>query len=318
MLWRPMTRLVLGRILGVAPVLLGVCFVVFAALHLAPGDAARTILGYGATEQRVQALRAALGLDRPLIVQFADWLWALLHGDLGRSISLGVPVSEIILDKIGASLLLMAASFALAAGLGLLFAALSGGAHRSARDRIITLAMLVLASLPPFWLGIVLLFVFGLQLRLLPISGMSSADGGVLDVARHLILPAVTTAASSMAVVARVTRSAFVDAMNEPYALAARARGLSETRIVGVEAMRNVLPGFVTIAGLQIGYLFGGALFSEIVFNWPGIGLQLFQAIVQRDFPVVQGCVLAIAAVFVLGNLAADLLAIALDPRRRG
>ncbi|MEM6677829.1 MAG: ABC transporter permease [Pseudomonadota bacterium] len=315
-----MLSLALRRSFATVPVLLGVSFVVFAALHLAPGDAARTILGYGATEERVQALRAELGLDRPLLIQFGDWLWALLQGDLGRSISLGVPVSDIILDKIWASLLLMGASFALTAVFGLLFAALAGGAHRTVRDRLVTISMLVLASLPPFWLGIVLLFVFGLQLRLLPISGVGIMEESatILDIARHLVLPAVTTAASSLAVVARVTRSFFIDAMGEPYVLAARARGLSETRIVTVEAMRNVLPAFVTIAGLQIGYLFGSALFSEIVFNWPGIGLQLYQAILQRDFPVVQGCVLAIAVVFVIGNLIADLLAIALDPRRRG
>ncbi|MEM6487192.1 MAG: ABC transporter permease, partial [Pseudomonadota bacterium] len=262
-----MLSLALRRLFAVVPVLLGVSFVVFAALHLAPGDAARTILGYGATEERVQALRAELGLDRPLLIQFGDWLWALVHGDLGRSISLGVPVSDIILDKIWASLLLMGASFALTAAFGLLFAALAGGAHRSVRDRVVTVSMLVLASLPPFWLGIVLLFVFGLQLRLLPISGagVMADDITILETARFLVLPAVTTAASSLAVVARVTRSAFIDTMGEPYVLAARARGLSEGRIVTVEAMRNVLPAFVTIAGLQIGYLFGSALFSEIV-----------------------------------------------------
>ncbi|MEM1345151.1 MAG: ABC transporter permease [Pseudomonadota bacterium] len=315
-----MLSLALRRILATVPVLLGVSLVVFAALYLAPGDPARTILGFGATEERVQALRVELGLDRPLLVQFGEWLWALLQGDLGRSIPLGVPVSDIILDKIWASLLLMGASFALTVVFGLLFAALAGGAHRSLRDRLITLSMLVLASLPPFWLGIVLLFVFGLQLKLFPISGVGAmqADATLLDVAHHLVLPALATAASSLAVVARVTRSAFIDAMGEPYVHAARTRGLSERRIVAVEALRNVLPAFVTIAGLQIGYLFGSALFSEIVFNWPGIGLQLYQAILQRDFPVVQGCVLAIAVVFVLGNLVADLLAIALDPRRRG
>lgn len=314
-----MGRILFGRLIAVVPVLLGVTFVVFAALHAAPGDVARTILGYGATEERVQALRLELGLDRPLLVQYLGWLGNLLQGDLGRSVALGVPVREVILDKIGASLLLMAASLLVATLGGLALAALSGGAHRSATDRAVVVASLVMASLPPFWLGIVLLIVFGLQLRLFPISGMvNMADpGGWTDVLHHLVLPAVTTAASSLAVVARVTRGVFIDTMNEPYVFAARARGLSRRRIVWVEALRNVLPAFVTISGLQIGYLFGSAVFSEIVFNWPGIGLQLFQAIVQRDIPVVQGCVLAIAVVFVLGNLAADLLVHALDPRRR-
>ena len=166
----------------------------------------------------------------------------------------------------------------------------------------------------------VLLIIFGLKLRIFPISGVGAMadDATLYVVAMHLILPAVTTAASSLAVVARVTRSAFIDEMGEPYVQAARARGLSQRRIISIETMRNVLPSFVTIAGLQIGFLFSSALFSEIVFNWPGIGLQLYLGIVQRDFPVVQGCVLAIAIVFVVGNLLADILSIALDPRRRG
>ena len=315
-----MIRLIINRIFATILVLIGVSFVVFAALHFSPGDVARTILGLGATEERVQALRQELGLDRPLLIQYWDWMMALLRGDLGRSISLGVPVSEVIFDKIWASLLLMGASFFLTVSFGLLFAALSGGYHRSLMDRLITLLMLLLASLPPFWLGIVLLIIFGLKLRIFPISGVGAMadDATLYVVAMHLILPAVTTAASSLAVVARVTRSAFIDEMGEPYVQSARARGLSQRRIISIETMRNVLPSFVTIAGLQIGFLFSSALFSEIVFNWPGIGLQLYQGIVQRDFPVVQGCVLAIAIVFVIGNLIADILSIVLDPRRRG
>ena len=315
-----MIRLIINRIFATILVLIGVSFVVFAALHFSPGDVARTILGLGATEERVQALRQELGLDRPLLIQYWDWMMALIKGDLGRSISLSVPVSEVIFDKIWASLLLMGASFFLTVSFGLLFAALSGGYHRSLMDRLITLLMLLLASLPPFWLGIVLLIIFGLKLRIFPISGVGAMadDATLYVVAMHLILPAVTTAASSLAVVARVTRSAFIDEMGEPYVQAARARGLSQRRIISIETMRNVLPSFVTIAGLQIGFLFSSALFSEIVFNWPGIGLQLYQGIVQRDFPVVQGCVLAIAIVFVIGNLIADILSIVLDPRRRG
>ena len=315
-----MIRLIINRIFATILVLIGVSFVVFAALHFSPGDVARTILGLGATEERVQALRQELGLDRPLLIQYWDWMMALLRGDLGRSISLGVPVSEVIFDKIWASLLLMGASFFLTVSFGLLFAALSGGYHRSLMDRLITLLMLLLASLPPFWLGIVLLIIFGLKLRIFPVSGVGAMadDATLYVVAMHLILPAVTTAASSLAVVARVTRSAFIDEMGEPYVQAARARGLSQRRIISIETMRNVLPSFVTIAGLQIGFLFSSALFSEIVFNWPGIGLQLYQGIVQRDFPVVQGCVLAIAIVFVIGNFLADILSIVLDPRRRG
>ena len=313
-----MLMIVINRLLATILVLLGVSFIVFTAVQLAPGDVARTVLGYSATADSVEALRRELGLDRPVIIQYASWLWAALQGDLGRSVALGEPVAAIIADKMGASLILMAASFLLAAGGGLLLAAIAGGAHRSLADRLVVVFSLVLASLPPYWLAIVLIYVFSLQLRLFPVSGMYNLanPGGFVDLLHHLVLPAVATAASSLAVVARVTRGAFIDAMQEAYVFAARARGLGRARIVYVEALRNVLPTYVNIAGLQIGYLFGSAIFSEIVFNWPGIGLQLYQAIIARDFPLVQGCVLVIAAVFVFGNLLADIVVRALDPRK--
>jgi peptide/nickel transport system permease protein len=313
-----MPHLILRRLLHAIPVLLGVSFVVFAAIQLVPGDVARTILGFSATEERVQDLRAALGLDRPLLVQYGLWLQALLGGDLGRSLALNVPVTTVVLDKIGNSLLLMGASLLLVLGLGLVLAVLAAAAHRRPVDRAVTGLTLLLASMPPFWLGLILLYLFGLQLGLFPISGMydMAAPGGVPDLLHHLVLPAVTTAASSVAVVARVLRGTLIDQLAQPYTLAARARGALPREVVWREAVPNALPTFATIGGLQIGYLFGSAIFSEIVFNWPGIGLQLYQAIIARDIPVIQGCVLAVAAVFVLGNLVADLIAYALDPRR--
>jgi peptide/nickel transport system permease protein len=314
-----MLRIALRRLAHAVPVLLGVSLVVFVSVQLVPGDVARTILGFSATEERVVELRRELGLDRPIPVQYAIWLSGLVHGDLGQSLALRIPVTTIILDKIGNSLLLMGASLLLVVLFGLVLGALAGGAHRRPLDRIVVLVTLVLASVPPFWLGIVLLYLFGLQLKLFPISGMydMARPGGLPDLLHHLVLPAVTTAASSLAVVARVTRGALVDTLQQPYVLAARARGLSPRRVIYVEALRNALPTYVNISGLQIGYLFGGVIFSEIVFNWPGIGLQLYTAIVQRDIPVIQGCVLAVALIFVLGNLLADLMVHALDPRRR-
>jgi peptide/nickel transport system permease protein len=314
-----MLRIALRRLAHAVPVLLGVSLVVFVSVQLVPGDVARTILGFSATEERVVELRRELGLDRPIPVQYAIWLSGLVHGDLGQSLALRIPVTTIILDKIGNSLLLMGASLLLVVLFGLVLGALAGGAHRRPLDRIVVLVTLVLASVPPFWLGIILLYLFGLQLKLFPISGMydMARPGGLPDLLHHLVLPAVTTAASSLAVVARVTRGALVDTLQQPYVLAARARGLSPRRVIYVEALRNALPTYVNISGLQIGYLFGGVMFSEIVFNWPGIGLQLYTAIVQRDIPVIQGCVLAVALIFVLGNLLADLMVHALDPRRR-
>ncbi len=314
-----MLQLLLRRLLHTLPVLLGVSFVVFAAIQLVPGDVARTILGFSATEERVQALRATLGLDRPLLVQYGIWLGNLFQGDLGRSLALGYPVTTVVLDKIGNSLILMGASLLIVIALGLLLGVIAASGHRRIADRTVTGVTLVLASMPPFWLGLILLYGLGLQLRLFPISGMydMARPGGLPDLLAHLALPAITTAASSLAVVARVTRGTLIDQLAQPYALAARARGSTAHRTVWAEAVPNALPTFATIAGLQIGYLFGSAIFSEIVFNWPGIGLQLYQAIIARDIPVIQGCVLAVAFVFVAGNLVADLAAYALDPRRR-
>jgi peptide/nickel transport system permease protein len=313
-----MLELIRTRLLHALPVLLGVTLVVFISVQLIPGDAARTILGFAATEDRVQALREELGLNRPWPVQYLIWLGNLAQGDLGRSITMQVPVATVILNKIGNSLVLMLASFVLVVGFGLLLGLVAGAAHRKPQDRATVGLLLIFASVPPFWLGLVLLYVFGLKLRWFPISGMYGVGGsGLLDLLHHLVLPAVTTAVSSLAVVARVTRGSLIDALQQPYILAARARGYSRRLIVWAEALRNVLPTFINISGLQIGYLFGGVIFSEIVFNWPGLGLQLYNAIVQRDVPVIQGCVLAVAIVFVIGNLLSDLLVYALDPRRR-
>ncbi|MFO1035298.1 MAG: ABC transporter permease [Geminicoccaceae bacterium] len=314
-----MLQLIRTRLLHALPVLLGVTLVVFVSMQLIPGDAARTILGYAATEERVQALREQLGLNRPWPIQYVIWLCNLLQGDLGRSITMQVPVRAVILDKIGNSLILMLASFVLVVVFGLLLGIIAGASHRKLQDRATVGLLLVFASVPPFWLGLVLLYIFGLQLRWFPISGMYTigGGGGLLDLLRHLVLPAVTTAVSSLAVVARVTRGGMIDSLQQPYVLAARARGYSRRLIVWGEALRNVLPTFVNISGLQIGYLFGGVIFSEVVFNWPGLGLQLYNAIVQRDVPVIQGCVLAVAIVFVVGNLISDVLVYALDPTRR-
>jgi peptide/nickel transport system permease protein len=313
-----MLALLLRRLLHAIPVLVGVTLVVFISLQLIPGDAARTILGFAATEEQVRALREELGLNRPWPAQYGIWLGNLVQGDLGRSITLQVPVTSVILDKIGNSLILMLASLVLVVVLGLVLGLVAGAAHRRPQDRATVGVLLLFASVPPFWLGLVLLYVFGLKLRWFPISGMYAiGGGGLMDLLHHLVLPAVTTAVSSLAVVGRVTRGSLIDALQQPYVLAARARGYPRRLIVWGEALRNVMPTFVNISGLQIGYLFGGVIFSEIVFNWPGLGLQLYNAIIQRDVPVIQGAVLAVAVVFVLGNLLSDLIVHALDPRRR-
>ncbi|MFO1351673.1 MAG: ABC transporter permease [Gammaproteobacteria bacterium] len=312
-------RLVATRLIYTVPVLIGVTLVVFLALQLVPGDIALTLLGRFASAERLAAVRSELGLDRPLAIQYVNWLWNLLHGDLGRSLAQQRPVAAILGGKIINSLILMAGSLVLVIVFGFLLSVLAASRFRQPLDRIIVGIMLVLASVPVFWLGIVLLYVFGIHWKLLPISGIYNMidPGGFKQLIQHLILPSLATAASSIAVVTRVTRARLIDVLHQPYILAGAARGLSRRRMVWKHGVRNALPTFANIGGLQIGYLFGGVIFSEIIFNWPGIGEQLYQSILQRDAPMIQGCVLVVAAVFVIGNLISDVIVDALDPAQR-
>jgi peptide/nickel transport system permease protein len=307
------------RILYAVPVLVGVTVIVFLSLQLVPGDIALTLLGRMADEHQLATLREELGLNQPLIVQYGRWVLDLLRGDIGNSISQQLPVAQILGPKIVNSLILMAGSLFLVLVFGFLLSVVSAPRFRTVTDRAVVAFTLVLASLPVFWLGIVLLYFFGFKWKLFPVSGMYNTinPGGLGQLLHHMVLPAVTTAASSIAVVTRVTRSRLIDVLGQPYILAARARGLTRNQVVMRHAVRNTLPTFANIGGLQIGYLFGGVIFSEIIFNWPGIGLMLFDAILQRDVPVIQGCVLVVAVVFVLGNLVSDVVVHMLDPKRQ-
>jgi peptide/nickel transport system permease protein len=314
-----MLRYLASRLLQTAPVLVGVTLVVFLSVYLVPGDIAQTLLGFQAGRDAVEALRHQLGLDQPILIQYGHWLLDALKGDLGTSIYRRTPVASLLLPKVLNSLLLMAASLLVVVIFGLLISTASATRFRSRLDQAINVFTLVLASLPPFWLGIVLLYLFGVRWRIFPVSGMynmANPDGS-LQVLYHAILPTLTTAAAPLAMVSRVTRSALVDVLEQPFILAAAARGLRQRQVVYIHAVRNVLPTFAGIVGLQIGYLFGGAIFSEVVFNWPGIGLLLYQSILQRDAPMIQGCTLVIAVVFVLANLAADVAVRALDATKR-
>ena len=314
-----MFRFVVWRLIQALPVLVGVSFIVFAALHLVPGDIANTLLAMFYTEERAAALRAELGLDRPMLVQYGVWLWRALQGDLGQSLMMRLPVMTVLSDKVGNSLVLTGASLAIVVPVSFLLGTASAARFRRPFDRATVFFTLLLASMPVFWLGIVLVYLFGVRMPLFPMSGMyNMADpGGFWDLLHHLALPAVTTAAASVAIVSRVTRGAMLDTLNQPYILAARSRGLPAARVTYVHGVRNILPTFFNMIGLQIGYLFGSAIFSEIIFNWPGIGLQLYQSIIHRDPTMVQGCVLAVAVIFVLGNMLADVIVHGLDTTRR-
>lgn len=305
------------RLAALVPVLIGVSIVIFLLMHLAPGDVTTTLLGPQATEADRVALRITLGLDQPVPVQYARWVARVAEGDFGTSIATTRPVAALILPRFLNTLLLTAASLALAMVIGYGAGLVAALRTRSILDRLLTGMTLLLGSTPPFWLGLVLVLFFALRLHWLPVSGMTdmAGDGGVLDVARHLVLPTVTTALGPAAIITRLVRSSVLEAMGRPHVRVARAKGLGRAALLRRHVILNALPPIMTITGLQLGYLLGGALFSEVVFAWPGLGSLLYDSITARDTPVVQAATLLIALLFVIVNILVDLVNAALDPR---
>jgi peptide/nickel transport system permease protein len=305
------------RLLAVVPVLFGVSVLIFLGMKLIPGDVARALLGPMASDVSIAQLQQALGLDQAIYVQYAKWLWRALHGDLGLSPIVHKPVLDVLLPKFWNTLILASASFVLAAVAGVAIGVLAAARERSGLDRTTMAASLIVGNMPPFWLGLVLISLFAINLRWLPSLGMYSSrgDGGAFDLVLHLILPAVTTAAAPAAIIARMARASVLEILGQDYIRTARAKGVSERMVVCAHALRVAWPPIVTIAGLQVGYLLGGAVFSEEVFGWPGLGKQLVSAVIARDVLVVQGAALFIAVSFVLVNLVVDVLNQLLDPR---
>jgi peptide/nickel transport system permease protein len=314
-----MIALVFQRILSTVLVLLGVSVVVFLLVQLVPGDPARTILGPGATAEGIAQVRAELGLDKPLVVQFMDYVGGLLTGDFGRSLTINKPVTEIILPRFENTVILSGAALLICVGVGVPLGMIAAKKQYSIFDRLAMFTSLVGATIPVYWLALVLIGIFGLELGWFPTSGMynSRNPGGLPDLLDHLVLPAIAAALVPLAVVARMTRSVMVDVLNQDYIKTLRASGVSEASILWRHGLRNALPPIVTVIGLQVGYLLGGVIFVEVVFGWPGLGQQLYLSITQRDMPVIQAGVLFIAVVFVIVNLFTDLSVGALDPRTR-
>jgi peptide/nickel transport system permease protein len=313
------SRFLVRRLLLLVPVLMGVSVIVFLVLHLAPGDPAEIMLGSQATQEDRLRLRADLGLDDPLHVQYGRWLGHVARGDLGRSLWMRRPVLGEVLVRLKATLILTGTALVLSSIGGVALGVVSATRPNSWLDRTSAIASLFGASMPVFWLGIVLMVVFSLTLGWLPASGMYAPYGGgdVEDLLRHLVLPALTLAAASVTIVARLTRSAMLEVLGQDYIRTARAKGLVERRIVVRHALKNALVPIVTVIGVQAGYLLGGAVLTETVFAWPGVGTLMVQGILARDIPLVQGCVLVVALTFVLVNLFVDLLYAWLDPRIR-
>jgi peptide/nickel transport system permease protein len=312
-----MTRYILRRLIQLIPVLLGISLVVFLIMALLPGDPALAILGPYATPEALASLRAELGLDQPLWKRFVIWLGNVLQGDLGRSITLQRPVVDEIAERIGPTLLLAATALTLATVLGLAAGAIAAAHRRGWQDRVLTLVVLLGISMPQFWLALLLILSFSVWLGWLPVSGMFSAYGGgdLADLLRHLVLPASSLAVVVTGVIARLSRTAMLEELSQDYVRMARARGLTERKVVYKHAFVNMLAKMIPVIGLQAGFLLGGAVYIESVFQWPGIGRMLVDAIASRDLMLVQGGVLVMASSYVLVNLVADVVQHRLDPR---
>jgi ABC-type dipeptide/oligopeptide/nickel transport system permease component len=291
------------------PVLFGVATLVFSLIHLIPGDPAQAMLGERASQADVDALRQRLGLDRPILEQYGHFLSGLAHGDLGTSLRTGEPVARQIRGRVPATMELAAAAMLVAIGIAIPLGVLAAVRRGTALDAASMTLVLTGVSVPNFWLGPLLAIVFAVQLQWLPVSGRGTW--------MHLVLPAVSLGAGLAAILARMTRATLLEELREPYVQAARARGVSPARAVLTHALRNGLIPVVTLLGLQFGNVLTGAVITETVFAWPGIGRLLIQSIGFRDYPVVQGCILFIATTYVLVNLATDLAYGALDPRIR-
>jgi peptide/nickel transport system permease protein len=308
----------LRRLVAMLPVLLGIAFITFALVSFAPGDAIRLMLGSeSANVANVERLRHELGLDLPWYEQFWRYLGGLVKGDLGTSITSRQPVSHLIFQRFPNTLVLTTASLLVAILIALPLGVLAAAQHNRPGDYLgMGFAMLGVA-MPNFWLGLILLIVFGLELRWLPIRGIGSLDKGVLDYASHLVLPAVTLGTSLAAILTRLTRNTMLDVLGEDYVRTARAKGAKPNRVLFRHALRNALLPVVTAAGMQFGGLLGGAVVIETVFSWPGLGLLSINAIRQRDLPMMQGSVLVFATCFMLVTLLTDLLYTAINPRIR-
>jgi peptide/nickel transport system permease protein len=314
-----MKAYLLKRLVGALPVLFGVSVVIFVLMHLAPGDIADALLGPQATEAAKVQLRAALGLDQPWPVQYVKWLTTVLSGDFGKSIATQLPVTHLVFPKLLNTAILAVASLLLALLIGYTAGAFAAARSRSIFDRSAMSATIIFGSIPPYWLALILVILFAVQLRWLPTTGMQNivSGGGAGDIARHLILPAIATAAAPAAIITRMVRTSMVEIIGQDYIRAARAKGIPRKVILRRHVLRNAAPPIATITGLQLGYLLGGALFTEVVFAWPGLGNLLYNSIIARDIPVVQAAVLLIALMFVLVNLGVDVLNAFIDPRIR-
>ena len=317
-----MLAYMLQRLLYVIPVAFGVSVICFMLVHIAPGDPLTAVMPIDATAEQQAAMRAEYGFDRPLPVQFAIWLGNAMQGDLGASIATGRPVASEVSRAVGNTLLLAFAASLIGFPLGIFFGFVAGTFKDTLIDRAVTAFAITGVSVPNYWLGIVLVVIFSVTLGWLPSTG--AGPGGSTNWAwdyehlRFIILPAVTLAVVPMGIVTRTVRALVGDILSQDFIGALKAKGLSRFGVLR-HVVRNVTPTTLSVVGLQLGYLLGGSILIETVFNWPGTGFLLSNAIFQRDLPLLQGTILVLALFFVFANLIVDLLQPLVDPRiKRG
>lgn len=326
---------IVKRLAMLVPVMLGVSIIAFSLIHLAPGDPARTMLGERATQEQLNEIREKYGLDKPLYVQYGIWLNGVLHGDLGRSITTHEEVAKEIGDRLPNTMELSIAAMIFAVIIGVFAGIISATKQYSITDYTCMGVALFGISMPVFWLGIMLMMIFGVFLGWLPIGGridllipfqrvtgfmvfdsiITGNFPALISVLRHLILPAVALGTIPMAMIARVSRSSMLEVLRQDFIRTERAKGLSERMVIYKHAVRNAMVPVVTVIGLNFGLLLAGAILTETVFSWPGIGRLVVNAVYERDYPLVVGCILVFAIVFVIVNLITDILYTRIDPR---
>ncbi|HEX3350895.1 MAG TPA: ABC transporter permease [Acetobacteraceae bacterium] len=312
-----MTSYMLRRLAGMVVVMFIVASIVFVIAHVIPGDPAAVMLGSDATAADVAALRARMGLDAPLVLQYLRFLIAAAHLDLGESIFLNRSVVAALAERAPLTLQLTVLAAALAIGIGVPVGVISAVKRGSVLDQAVTALSMTAASLPSFWIGLTLIEYLAVRLGILPVAGYGPPDADMLERLRFLILPAIAVGVPNSALIIRFTRTGMLDVLQEDYVRTARAKGLSPRMVIVKHAFRNARTSVLTVIGITVAGLLGGAIVTETVFALPGVGNLIVSAVLRRDYPVIQGALLVISGVYVLVNLGVDLLYAVLDPRVR-
>jgi peptide/nickel transport system permease protein len=307
----------MNRIVGLIAVMFIVATIVFVIIRVTPGDPAAVMLGPEASQQDIAALRTQLGLDRPLPLQYVTWLGQLARGDLGQSIFLNKPVLSALADRAEPTFWLTLMSLLIATAIAVPVGILSAVKRGTVLDQSVLSFSMFTSSVPSFWLGLLLMQVFAVKLGWLPVSGYGGPDASIGTRLSHLILPAVVLGVVNSALITRFIRASMLDVLRDDYVRTARAKGLTETRVILKHAVRNALIPILTVIGLTTALLISGAVVTETVFGLPGVGSLVVSAVLRRDYPVIQGALLVIAAIYVLINLFIDLMYIVVDPRVR-